>query len=137
MAQDQQRETIDIHALLEVLKSSPQHQPRPNVIEKNVNVLLLAVIMAAGALVWSTVTKMPEGFSVIQQQTTEIRTTVIEIGKSVTDLSQKIDQNQKATADQQARLTGIETTVVSQREVMSQLNDRLTDLERNRDRGHR
>lgn len=125
----------DLKELAELLKANPQ-PPASDFVPKNaLSILVMGIVAAAGALVWNTTTTAPESFSVVQQQTTEIRTTVLEMRGIVTDLSKKIDETSSKTSDQQARLTGLESTVTTNREAITQLNERVTELERNR--GHR
>lgn len=83
----------------------------------------MGVLAAAGALVWSTVTTSPENFGLLQQQTAEIRTTVLEMKTTLGDINSRLDNNTRATADQQAKISGLESQVKSN-------GDRLDRLER-------
>jgi capsule polysaccharide export protein KpsE/RkpR len=73
-------------------------------------------------------------FSLIQQQNAEIKTTVLEMKTSLGALTTKLDQNQRQTADQQARITGLETNAQANRDNIVQLSDRVSQLE-HKDRG--
>lgn len=131
------RNQVDVETLVDLLaaKSASTNTNEDGFVSiKNINILVMGVLAAVGTLIWTTVVDSPENFGVLQQQTAEIRTTVLEMRGIVADLSQKIDQNQRQTADQQARLTGLESTMTTSREVVSQLQDRVTELERNRGR---
>lgn len=113
----------DVNALIEAIK---RHQPSEGgfVSLKNINILVMGAVAAAGALVWNTVTsKTPETFSVIQQQTAEIRTTVIEMRSSLTEIKGQLDNNTRTTSEQQAKITGLESTVKSNSDRLQRLED--------------
>lgn len=101
-------------------------------------VMILGVIAAVAALVWSSVTTLPlqnaDTFSTIQQQNAEIKTTVLEMKNQLSDLSTKLDATQKQSADQQAKIARVETLTSQNKDSINQLNDRVGQLER-KDRG--
>lgn len=124
------RHSVEVNALLDALRA--RHEPENNslVSLKNANVLVLGVIAACGALVWNTVTGTPKEFGVISQQTAEIRTTVLEMKTTLNDLTTRLDNNTRATADQQAKITGLESTVNSQGERLERLEAEVRDRSR-------
>ena len=77
---------------------------------------------AVGALVWNTVIATPKDFGVLQSQTAEIRTTVLEMKTTLGDMNTRLENNSRATSEQQAKITGLESTVKSN-------NDRLDRME--------
>lgn len=123
----------DLHALADLIEQRTAKAQEGNLFSgKNSNVLVLGILGAVGALIWNTTLKTPETFGVLQQQTAEIRTTVLEMKTTLGDINSRLDNNTRATADQQAKITGLESTVKSN-------TDRLDRLERSMqdDRGPR
>jgi peptidoglycan hydrolase CwlO-like protein len=127
----------DLKTLIEAIRSQPQQEAEGIVSGKHLNILVMGVMAAAGALVWSTVTEEPlknaDSFAAIQQQTTEIKTTVLEMKSLVNGLAEKLDQNQRQTGDLQAKVSGIEASVNTNRESIKRLEDRVGALEQKPD----
>jgi peptidoglycan hydrolase CwlO-like protein len=126
---DNSTQHIDVHALIAAVRGS---QPeREGIVPKNyIQIMVMGVVAAAGALVWNTVTSQPENLSLLQQQTAEIRTTVLEMKTTLGDINSRLDNNTRATADQQAKITGLESTVKSNTDRIDRLERSLQDRER-------
>lgn len=87
----------------------------------------MAILATVGALVWNNVTvKSPDAFAAL----TEIRTNVIELKSSVTDLNVKLDRNQQQTSAQQAKISALETGLASNKEAIDKLAENLNDRSR-------
>jgi hypothetical protein len=118
---------IDVNDLVDAIQRRSNASDNSIASPKNMNVLVLGVIGAVGALVWNTTLKTPESFSLLQQQTAEIRTTVLEMKTTLGDINSRLDNNTRATADQQAKLTGLEQAVKSNSERLDRLESSLQD----------
>jgi hypothetical protein len=117
-------EHIEVQALIKALERRSSKADEVSLVSgKNINVLVMGVICAVGALIWTTTIKTPENFSVLQQQTAEIRTTVLEMKTTLGDINSRLDSNTRATSEQQAKISGLESSVKSN-------TDRLDRLER-------
>lgn len=117
------KDKADLNDLIEALERRGSNAHEPNfATPKNVNILVMGVLAAVGALIWNTTVRTPENFSLLQQQTAEIRTTVLEMKTTLGDINSRLDSNTRATADQQAKLTGLEQAVKSN-------SDRLDRME--------
>lgn len=92
--------------------------------------IVLGVMAAVGALVWTTVVSTPSNFGAISEQNAEIRTTVIEMRNSLNALTLKLDAGQKETANQNARLSTVETQITTGKESLDDVTQRVKDLER-------
>lgn len=126
---------IDLHAVVDLLEargSKPQSEPL--VSPKNINVLVMGILATVGAFVWNSTTKTPETFALIQQQTAEIRTTVLEMKTTLGDIQTRLDNNTRATADQQAKLTGLEASVKSNSDRLDRLESQVMSNDPHRTR---
>ena len=101
----------DHTSLVEALKSLRQPEGGGIVSGNTLNVLVMGVLAAAGALVWNTVTGTPESFGLIQQQTAEIRTTVLEMRSTLTDLTERLQENTRDTGQIQTKVSALESQV--------------------------
>ena len=117
------RHNVEVNALIDAIRSRHEPDSGSFLNKNNTNVMVMGVLAAVGALIWNTTLKQPENFSVLQQQTAEIRTTVLEMKTTLGDIQTRLDNNTRATADQQAKLSGLESSVKSN-------SDRLDRLER-------
>lgn len=116
---------VEINALVDALRARHEPESAGLVTGKNLNILVMGVVAAAGALVWTTVTSAPQNLGLLQQQTAEIRTTVLEMKTTLGDINSRLDNNTRATADQQAKITGIESTVKSNTDRIDRLEQEL------------
>lgn len=128
---DDQQHTIEVKKLVEVLSKHNRNET-DLASPKTINMLLLAAAGAAGALVWNTVIDSPNNFNIIEKQTTEIRTTVLEMRSAMNDMAEKLDRGQRDSADQQSRIAALELTANRNQEDISVIDDRLTQLEKRR-----
>jgi uncharacterized coiled-coil protein SlyX len=124
-----QQHSIEVKALVDAITSSNKRPDEGLALGKNVNILLMSAIGAAGALVWSVVAPSAN-ITDLSRQTAEIRTTVLEMRTMFTDLSQKLDKSQAAQSEQQAKLVGLEAKVTSNSDNIEKLSERLSDMER-------
>jgi len=88
-------------------------------------IVVMAAMGACGALVWNNATSQPTVL-------TEIRTTVLEMKTTLGDIQTRLDNNTRATADQQAKISGLESQVKSNSDRLDRLERGLQD-----DRGYR
>lgn len=102
--------------------------------DKNINTMILAMICGIGVFIWNGVTEGPQkaadAIAIIQQQTAEIKTSVTAMSSTINDLNEKLDQNTKKTADQQARIAGLEASVRNNEASVSKINDQLQEMKR-------
>lgn len=102
-------------ALIEALRD--RHQPAETsfVSPKNINVLVMGVLAAVGALLWSNATEKPlenaQAFATIQQQTAEVRTVVLEMRGTLTGMNARLEDNTKNTSNLQSRVAALEARV--------------------------
>jgi ABC-type transporter Mla subunit MlaD len=118
----------ELQVLIEALKEQ-KNAPSEGMFAtpKNVNVLVLGVLAAVGALVWNTVVAAPANFGHLSQQNAEIRTTMVEMKNIVSDLSRKLDEQQKESSGHGARLSALENQAVTNKNNIEQLVKRLDE----------
>lgn len=120
----------DLKILIETLKAGHQPQNDGFVPKNAMSVLVMGVIGAAGALVWGTVTNSPKDFGIIQQQTAEIRTTVLEMRTSLQDVSQRLQENTKQTGDVQTKVSALEQRAAANQDRIQRLEDQVNREQR-------
>lgn len=119
------RHNIEVNALIDALRA--RHEPlNEGFVPKNtLNILVMGIVAAAGALVWTTVTNAPENLGLLQQQTAEIRTTVLEMRGTLTGINERLENNTRQTSEQQAKITGLEAQVVTNTGRIQQIEEDL------------
>lgn len=120
----------EIDDIIQALRARGEPENPALVPSKTLNIMVMGVVAAAGALVWTTVTDTPGNMGVLQSQTAEIRTTVLELKTTLGGINSRLDNNTRATADQQARLTGIESTVKSNSDRIDRVEQEIRGYDR-------
>jgi hypothetical protein len=121
------RHTIDVKDLLDALRARQPQPESDGIVPKNsIHILVMGIVAAVGALIWSNATTQParnaEIFGSIQQQTAEIRTTVLEMRGTLTGINERLENNTRQTADQQAKIAALESKAATN-------SDRIRRLE--------
>ena len=116
----------DIYALIEALRGGQSAEQSNNVSKNAFHILVMGAAAAAGALVWNTVVAAPKDFGVISQQTAEIRTTVLEMKGTLTDINARLDKTTQATTDQQAKITGLEMAIQNHSDQIERLDREIS-----------
>lgn len=122
-----QRHNIEVNALLDALAA--RHKPAEDEVvpRKLLNVLVMGILAAVGALLWTNATDRPlqtaENFAVLQQQTAEIRTTVLEMRSIVTGINERLENQSKTTSDLQSKVSALETQVQANSSRLDRLED--------------
>lgn len=113
----------EIRDLIGAMKERQKADDAVPVAKNTIHTVGLGIIAVVGMFVWNSAVSAPKDFGIISQQTAEIRTTVLEMKGTLTDITTRLDNNTRATADQQAKLTGLEEAVKGSMNRIERLED--------------
>lgn len=121
-------EKSDLQEIKQLLEGQQSKQQDPVTVPQNLfSVLVLGILAAVGTFVWSNATITPvqtaESFGLLQQQTAEIRTTVLEMRSMVSGMNDRLEHNTKQQSEQQAKITGLETRLNAVEQSLQRVDD--------------
>ena len=123
-----QRHNIEVNALIDALAARHKPVDEGFVSGKNLNVLVMGILGAVGVLLWNNATSQPvenaQTFAVIQQQTAETRTTVLEMRSMLNGINERLESNTKNTADLQSAVAAMKTQVDAQSARLDRIEDK-------------